>query len=514
MREVKYMPRIGVTAYDLLISGPSDVDKYVEVIKDCIEKFNIAIGQINNAEIVGHHWSVDSYAKSGGEPQEILNEQFVDKCDAAVAILWSRFGTPTKNYGSGTEEEIEKMLSEEKQVFMYFVDETIPESQLDKVQYDKIMEFRKKYENRGLYFVVKDENDLRKQFTNHLTMHFLPIITKTKTNYSTSNKESCFEIQDYNDNENGSASIININYEESNFIKRLEENIIKKIEEASKTVLPKRTETVKTDEGSVLSIDFSTEIEISEEWKIEICSFAEKHNNSIPDSFWNVGNLSVSVMQIGSMLGGRKNYIGTDEEKDHFFAIEEIYCEILKYNEYKQYFKEIDSFKQLRLVLANKGTTFDEDIDIKLIVSPKIIVKNDEKPIPGERIIESFIDMKVADSMYMLRKTDDIDKYTNYPVTEPIISPKYTKPLSSFTKQMEYIGYKSNYSKIINNIFCYEIFEKQDCDVLVFHVNYLKHNSKIAFPSVLLFKEKPNYIEYEIKSKHNPEVKKGKIKIL
>ena len=31
-------------------------------------------------------------------------------CDAAVAIFWTKFGTPTDKYGSGTEEEIEEML--------------------------------------------------------------------------------------------------------------------------------------------------------------------------------------------------------------------------------------------------------------------------------------------------------------------------------------------------------------------------------------------------------------------
>lgn len=35
---------------------------------------------------------------------------------AAVAIFWTKFGTPTDKYGSGTEEEIEEMLSSNKQV--------------------------------------------------------------------------------------------------------------------------------------------------------------------------------------------------------------------------------------------------------------------------------------------------------------------------------------------------------------------------------------------------------------
>lgn len=40
------MPRKNITAYDLLISCPGDVSKYVDVIKECIESFNITIGRL------------------------------------------------------------------------------------------------------------------------------------------------------------------------------------------------------------------------------------------------------------------------------------------------------------------------------------------------------------------------------------------------------------------------------------------------------------------------------------
>lgn len=81
------MPRKNVTAYDLLISCPGDVSKYVDVVRECIESFNITIGRLNSAEIVGQHWSTSSFSQSGDRPQEILNKQFVRDCDAAVAIF-------------------------------------------------------------------------------------------------------------------------------------------------------------------------------------------------------------------------------------------------------------------------------------------------------------------------------------------------------------------------------------------------------------------------------------------
>ena len=90
------MPRTGITAYNLLISCPGDVLQYADIVKECVESFNHTLGCINNAEIVTRHWATDSFPQSGDRPQELLNKQFVRDCDAAVAIFWTKFGTPRK----------------------------------------------------------------------------------------------------------------------------------------------------------------------------------------------------------------------------------------------------------------------------------------------------------------------------------------------------------------------------------------------------------------------------------
>ena len=60
-------------------------------------------------------------------------------------------------------------------------------------------------------------------------------------------------------------------------------------------------------------------------------------------------------------------------------------------------------------------------------------------------------------------------------------------------------------------IFNYKIFESEENDIFIFHIGYLKHNTTMAFPSVLIFKDPPKFIDYEITSKHQPEVIKGRI---
>lgn len=159
-----------VTLYNLLISCPGDIKEEVTLIESAVDEFNELYAETLGITIKTRHWSKSSYAQSGGKPQALLNEQFVNKCDAAVAIFWTRFGSPTDEYGSGTEEEIEIMLQSGKQVFMYFSDKPIPPSKINGegsiiITDCKIYDNRTNWKNGGRYLW----NDCVKLFDTKLT---------------------------------------------------------------------------------------------------------------------------------------------------------------------------------------------------------------------------------------------------------------------------------------------------------------------------------------------------------
>lgn len=170
------MPK-NITQYELLISCPGDVKEEVDIIHEVVQQFNSQFSKTLGIMIQERHWEKDAYPASGDKPQNILNKQFVYDCDAAVAIFWSRFGTPTDKYGSGTEEEIEQMIAANKQVFMYFSDASVPPSQIDSEQYKKIQQFRKKYKDNGLYWTYSKTDEFKELFRAHLTKHFMSLST-------------------------------------------------------------------------------------------------------------------------------------------------------------------------------------------------------------------------------------------------------------------------------------------------------------------------------------------------
>lgn len=169
------MPR-NTTNYDLLISCPGDIIEEIDIIKKCVDEFNRYNGTINNVFIQTRHWSKDSFPQSGGKPQKLLNQQFINNCDAVVALFWTRFGTPTDKYQSGTEEEIDEMIKAGKQVFLYFCDKPITPSQVNNSQFKKVNAFKKKYV--GLYSEYKTIEQFERNFSNHLFMYFIKQVSK------------------------------------------------------------------------------------------------------------------------------------------------------------------------------------------------------------------------------------------------------------------------------------------------------------------------------------------------
>lgn len=168
---MKIMPK-RITVYDVLISCPSDVGEYIDSIKRGVQRFNSTYGEYRGIILRTKYWKDDAFAQSGGSAQDILNTQIVEPSDMAIAVFWTKFGEPTVRFGSGTEEEIENMISNGKQVFLYFLDKPVLPSMMNSSQYKKILNFRKKYHDKGIYFTVKDERELESRIEDGLIRYF------------------------------------------------------------------------------------------------------------------------------------------------------------------------------------------------------------------------------------------------------------------------------------------------------------------------------------------------------
>jgi hypothetical protein len=106
----------------------------------------------------------------GDKPQTILNKQILKDCDLLVGIFWTRVGTATDLYASGTIEEIEEHIKTGKPAMLYFSNSPVHPDSVDKEQYSKLQEFKKSCQTRGLYETFESINEFKEKFFRHLQL--------------------------------------------------------------------------------------------------------------------------------------------------------------------------------------------------------------------------------------------------------------------------------------------------------------------------------------------------------
>ena len=528
-----------ITQYDLLISCPSDVKEELNIINETISEFNRIYGIVNNMSIVAKHWYNDSYPGSGGHPQKLLNKQFVLDCDVAVAVFWTRFGTPTEEYGSGTEEEIEELIKSGKQVFLYFSDCQINPSIIDHDQYQKVLSFRNKYKDKGIYWTYSNLDDFKKSILNHISLYFVKLLTSGDALNNTNSSKLCIKGV-YNGKISEQPTIFTTHYSNSEYIDSLRNSIVKMYEEIKSIHLPKKIE--KNEEPTVRDIPSHQKeltsmlgksiVSLQEQMKgisnifpssivhidDRIKSTIEKYGNEnnidfSQEEFFYVGQLTKQQQLVGGgPLGMNPSYqlVGSDDEKKKYKLIQDLAWKIDEFMQFMNFFSELDSKYCLELSLVNHGTHYDEDVDVKIYIESGILCTKEKLPFPGDDILEMA--NKVFNSIFQSSKSVTVDEYTDYFIipSKPNI-PLYGMNGLSYKDEIE--NNKAEYNNLLETIFCYDYFKEDGNDIACYNLKYIKQNTNVYFPSKLFFNAIPTKIIYEISSKHYPELIKGELNI-
>ena len=494
------MPR-NVIQYDLLISCPGDIDEELSLINKAVDNFNALYSDTLGIFIRTKHWSKNSYAQSGGKPQKLLNEQFVNDCDAAVALFWTRFGTPTDEFGSGTEEEIEIMLKSGKQVFMYFSDKPIAPSQHNPTEYAKVQAFREKYKDRGLYFSYNTDDQFYSLFFAHLTQHFLTEKRVSEIRAERTSKLSLLGIDaEKKLSHNAVYQPLKLNAEQTLEGKLAEIKVM--FSEIASIHLQKLT-------GALASLSYgiNSPIEVNSTWVETIQEVAKALDVSLPHDFFCVGNLSKDVLASPSIFGGPQ-YKGTKEEEKKFNLIHDLYLKILE----ASYWGDIEhSFKEVmcvKLALCNTGTQEDDEIDVTIRIPQTHLMVLGEFPALEDETMRYLTRDCDLDELLGIPSTAEYSAYDSAMHYQPqIFSPQRFPVLPSD------VDYAKDYLEELGNIFCYDVFIDGTDYVIKAKFDHLKHHNVVAFPAPLLMKEKPNAIGYTITSKNSADIINGQLSV-
>lgn len=489
-----------VTLYNLLISCPGDVKEEVALIETAVDEFNELYAEPLGITIKTRHWSKSSYAQSGGKPQALLNEQFVNKCDAAVAIFWTRFGSPTDEYGSGTEEEIEIMLQSGKQVFMYFSDKAIPPSKMNDEGYEKVQAFRDKYKDRGIYFTYSSDEEFKKLFFAHLSMYFLSA-KKIDETVGANRPELKLLGIDKSGRLSEKASVYPFALNSEITMQEYIDSIKNMYQEIAGMNVGSRTPV-----GNAILAGFTSPVDIDEKERDFLTAVAEQLECQLPDSFFELGNLSKDSFRSNPFSGPKLN--GSPEEERKYWKIKELHETISKALEWAPTEKAFSGMQCVRLAIQNSGKAIDEDVEITFEIPQEALLTLTEFPkFNNEEMGYLLTDCEMS----VLFGINSTAEYIEYSESEKDRRPQYS------TRSYGLPGYVPDYSddfvEELKDVFCYAIYLRENKYIVKLKVDYIKHNTTVAFPTVLFVKKEISEIPYRITSKNNPDIVAGTLSV-
>ncbi len=494
-----------IIQYDLLISCPGDITNEIDIIEDAVSQFNAQFSDVLGISVRTKYWRKNSYAQSGGKPQALLNEQFVNDCDAAVAILWTRFGTPTDKYKSGTEEEIEIMLSSGKQVFMYFSNKPFWPSQIDeeKESYKNIQAFRDKYKDRGIYYTYSSDEEFKTLFFAHLSQYFL---SEKRVAEVKRERHSELKIVGINQNQhiNDEASIIsfvpNTEMTISKYLGKIRELFI----DINNIELEKSIEL--SESVTKFAFPYRKPVKISERQRDLINLFAKKVGFDIGTDFYGLGNLSQNGIPY---MAGAGTLEGTEAEKEKYNNFQKLLDIISKTLKWEPIENAFTGKKCLKLAIQNYGTDIDEDVEISLRIPQKCLLSISEFPKFGNDEMGYLLnDCDMSELFGICSTSEYLDYDASIRTSHRFSSYIGTPPIFP-----EYPDYSDDFESELAEVFCYSYFDEGDAYILKLKIDYIKHNTTIAFPAVIFVKEPFMSIPYTITSKNIPDIISGEIKI-
>ncbi|MEY8750222.1 hypothetical protein [Alkalicoccobacillus gibsonii] len=514
------MPR-ATTTYSVLLSCPSDVNEEQSIIKECIEQFNEQFGEHHSINLKYKHWSKDSYPKQGDRPQAILNEQIVHDSDLAVAIFWTKFGSPTGEFDSSTEEEIDILVNSDKQVFLYFSKKPITPDDIDGEQYQKVKDYKDRNSGKGIYSEFSSTEDLRKIFYIHLTKYFMREVFEVDRVIENKKPKNKLSIKGIENNKfQSKPNIFSLPAKKLFDLNRYKDEIypiVQKINEFDEEFNYESYEGEKENNlPNNLGLSFlqGKKVQISESTYTEIKKFAETEEIDLNDSFFDLGNLKLTPDPLPGN-GSGYSYRGEKGLKTKYFDILEINSLIKKDAVLPSLVSSMSEYYYTSLVLSNEESDYDEEIDVKLIIPEKfnhiefITASNFVKP--RAPIIG---DMKELANIFIPEKTHKADEYSDryYGIAPPIGIPQVglypQQPSKSEIIEEETREFVSN----LEETFDYEVYENNR--VIRFMQKSIKSNYATLFPSMVVLSGEIEEIDYEIRSKNSSGISKGTISFI
>lgn len=158
----------------LFVASPGDVPDERDAVDAVADDLRHSLGAAD-LDVRVLRWERDTYPALGDRAQALVSQQLgIDEVDVFVGIMWKRFGQPTGEAGSGTEEEFNQALSRYQKtgrppILFYFCERPFfPRSDEEMRQFEKVRAFRERVQGLGLVGTYTTPEDFTRKLRRAL----------------------------------------------------------------------------------------------------------------------------------------------------------------------------------------------------------------------------------------------------------------------------------------------------------------------------------------------------------
>ena len=160
--------------YRIFAASPGDVQGEREALATVVNEVNQTHGSPLGYRLELVRWETH-VAPGAGAPQRVVNEQ-IGPYNIFVGIMWRRFGTPTDEWGSGTEEEFRiayRAWEKDPSVALmfYFCQKPfMPNSVEELAQFQKVLAFKRELEGKALVWSYAEPATFAGEIRKHICL--------------------------------------------------------------------------------------------------------------------------------------------------------------------------------------------------------------------------------------------------------------------------------------------------------------------------------------------------------
>ncbi len=161
------------TIIPVMIASPGDVLTERGIVREVLHDWNDVNSTSSKVVLSPVGWDSHSSPELGASPQELINARLLKDCDLLVGIFWTRLGTPTENFPSGTVEEIKEHVQKGKPAMIYFSSSPVAPQMIDGKQFEQLKVFKDECKGLGLVQEYENSQEFKNKFFKQLQICIL-----------------------------------------------------------------------------------------------------------------------------------------------------------------------------------------------------------------------------------------------------------------------------------------------------------------------------------------------------